>query len=122
HIAYNEGFNAYHALAAWHGKLYGSTFTPLNYPPLSFCLLRLFPDPLMAGRFIALLSLFLCCIFVSVIVYETTRDMLASILSGLLTLSIFLGIAEFYVGMNDPQLLAQAVMLGSFLMYLLRKN
>src|SRR3984885_5776090 len=62
-IAQNEGWNAYHADAAFGGgTLYPSPDTLIvnNYPPLSFYALgwlgKIFGDPLYVGRGLSLLA------------------------------------------------------------------
>lgn len=122
HIDYNEGWNAYHALDSRKGNIYGKELTPVNYPPISFYFLGLFPDPLFAGRFVSLISLLICCFIVSYIVYQHKHNLFAASVSGVFSLSIFLGLAQWYVGMNDPQLFAEMIMLAALMVYIVKKN
>jgi hypothetical protein len=120
---YNEGWNAYHAEAVLSERpLYPepAALFPNNYPPLSFAVGalagRLLPDPLRAGRVLSLLAL---------LVVAAEIGWLASRSSGSLGLGVFAGLAfaalmgaafDEYVAMNDPQLMAHALMLGGLVL------
>src|ERR1700761_9331649 len=102
-IVDNEGFNAYHADAAVSGgPLYPSPGTLIvnNYPPLSFYALgwlgKGFGAPLCAGRAGAAFSGFW---FVATMARSYNR----------------------YVGMNDPQLAAQLIMVAALSWFLSRE-
>lgn len=112
---YNEGWNAYHALAAMTGgALYPRApgFFVNNYPPLSFfvagALGKLTGDLIVAGRILSLLSTLVAAwaIFASARALGTSRT------EGLFAASLFLAkllAASTYVGINDPQMFAHAL-------------
>jgi hypothetical protein len=124
-VDYNEGWNIYNAEAITrHQLLYPERFgwTSVNYPMLSFYLLGhlhgLTHDYLFTARIVSLLSLLACSVLVGAIVRRLGASSRAAILSGLFCLALFCANAEFYVGMDDPQLLAHAVFLSGLLLYL----
>ena len=117
---YNEGWNAYWAEVAWHGgQLYPAVDSPVsnNYPPLSFYIVgalgSLIGDNIFAGRLLALISL----LAVAVNVYAWLRINRArrpdAVFGAALFLAGFAMYAPAYMTMNDPQLLAHAVMMTS---------
>lgn len=121
----NEGWNAYYADAAWgRMPLYPSAdqFITNNYPPLSFYLVggfgRLINDNILAGRIISLVSI-LC---IGLALYFTIRHLggsgTASIVGSLFFVATMCRFFTGYAGMNDPQLLAHAVMTFGFLLFL----
>lgn len=122
YVDYNEGWQAHFAKLLSSGK---PLYQPLEsfvlnwYPPFSFHILSLFKsDFIIVGRVISLISLFITALMISMIVRKLTDDKYSSILSGLLYIS-FMGVFQTdYVGMNDPQLLAHALMTGGFTLFL----
>lgn len=117
----NEGWNAYFAEAAM-GKmpLYPAADQLItnNYPPISFFVVgwmgRLLGDVVLAGRLISLASTAAISGAVGLIVLRLGGNRLGAVAAG----AFFLGTMSFYcmsyVGMNDPQLLANAVMSFAF--------
>ena len=121
----NEGWNALFGSAAIH------TGTPYprpeqlitnNYPPLSFYLIgylgSLLGDLILAGRLISLLSIFLLGLFTGQLIKRLggkSRDAIVGGAFFIATMGLFF---KQYVGMNDPQLLAQCIMLGGVLLFL----
>lgn len=74
-INYSEGVNVYNCLGAISGKyLYNPEYewTPVNYRPFSYYIVGgagiLLGDPLLAGRLILIVSLFVVCFFVAYVV------------------------------------------------------
>ena len=118
----NEGWNAQLAIRAASLKgeyeLYSSQdgFVFNNYPPLSFILMgglvRLGCDAIIAGRILSCLSvLAVACLVVRIIWVLTGKSSAALAVAALFLVTAntaFYG----YFGMNDPQWLAQALMLG----------
>jgi len=112
----NEGWNAYHALAAMSGSLsYPSTtsFITNNYPPLSFYVVgtvgKLVGDNVLAGRLIALLSELLVALNVFLLLREFgARAFVAGFTAVLFLFHIGLT-ASSYVAMDDPQWLGHAL-------------
>jgi hypothetical protein len=128
-VNYNEGWNVYNAQrVAEHQPLYPSTYgwTTVNYPALSFHLIAGLAKPtsdyLFAGRILSLAGLCLSGLFAGLIVWHTTRSKLATWLSGLFLVAIFCANASGYVGMDDPQMLAQAFFLAGLYVYLRGKG
>ena len=146
-VGYNEGWNVYAAMRLLPGakgdaqlpgnlaasplagtccetRLYppGYGWTTVNYPAASFLLLAklhaVTHDLLFTGRMLSLFSLLLSCVLVAGIARQLGAIGRAAVLSGTLLLSIFCLCATEYVGMDDPQMLGQAVSLAGVLVYL----
>jgi hypothetical protein len=124
-IDYNEGWNVYNAQkVAVHQQLYPVTYawTAVNYPALSFHLIaaigRFTSDYLFTGRLLSLAGLCLSGVFAGLIVWHTTRSRSAAWLSGLFLVAFFCAAASGYVGMDDPQMLAQAFFMAGVYVYL----
>jgi len=117
----NEGWNAYHAAAAMSGApLYPSPPSLMvnNYPPLSFYIVGLFGllagDNIVAGRLVSLLAFFAICGLIFVIARAMGAGRRESTFGALLFAATLL-LGSDYVGMNDPQLLGEAVSLSAVL-------
>jgi hypothetical protein len=123
-INYNEGWNAYNAQAALHHNLYPYRYgwTTVNYPFLSFYLIgnlsRVFGDPVMIGRMLSLISLVVVCVCVAGIVKKLTGHWGAGVFAATLSLWMFIAMANGYVAMDDPQMMAQACILVAFFLYI----
>ncbi|MCS6842877.1 MAG: hypothetical protein NZ528_00910 [Caldilineales bacterium] len=124
-IDYNEGWNAYHAQRAMTGAaLYdaANTWTPLEYPPLSFYVVgylgKLLGDPVLAGRSLSFLALLLVSAGVAKAVVLLGGRPWEATLAGLLCLGLFAAHATHIVGMNDPQMLGHLFVTAGLLMYL----
>jgi hypothetical protein len=124
-IDYNEGWNVYNTQkAAEHLQLYPAAYgwTTVNYPPLSFHLVAALgksnSDYLFAARILSLAGLCLSGILAGLIVGHTTRSRSAAWLSGLFLVAFFCANASGYVGMDDPQMLAQAFFMAGIYVYL----
>jgi hypothetical protein len=126
-VNYNEGWNVYNAaMAAAHQPLYPekTAWTTINYPMVSFLLMgelhRWTHDYLFTARVVSLLSLCACCLLVAGIVRRLTLDWKPAILAGFFCLAVFSVAADFpaYVGMDDPQMLAQVFYLAGLWVYL----
>ena len=124
-LNYNEGWNVYNAARITdHIALYGQQYgwTPVIYPPLSFFVIawlhRLGFDYLMAGRILSLASLLACCVLVGLVVLRLSRNRRAAIFASFFCLTVFCSAAQQYIGMNDPQIFAQAFFLGGLLTYI----
>jgi len=113
----NEGWNAlFTRIAMRGGDLYPSPGGTVinNYPPLSFYIVglvgRLMGDDIFAGRAVALLSMFI----VGANIYRWLRAAGSSARAACLGAGLFLAFAvsyaPTYVGMDDPQWLAHALM------------
>jgi hypothetical protein len=124
-ININEAWNAYFADAAFHGtKLYPSRdqFITNNYPPLSFYVVgaagALIGDTILAGRLLSLFAIVAISLIVGLIIRQLGGNRTAAWVGGLYFASAMFRFSPGYAGMNDPQLLAQAVMAFGFLGFL----
>jgi hypothetical protein len=124
-VNYNEGWNAYRAAMVASGiPLYGSLpqgfGTATAYPPLSFHLIGLLGTaktfPLM-GRLVSLISLLTTGVFVALVVRRGGGSWQIAVFSFLL---YEIGIALLRadrIGMNDPQLLGEALSAAGLYFY-----
>jgi hypothetical protein len=124
-IDYNEGWNAYYCNAAVSGEpIYDNKteWTGVNYPPVSFYLVgfvgRIMGDQLLAGRCISVLSLLLIVIGTGCLVRKLKGDVFDAIFASVFCLGLFVADAPHYMGMDDPQLLANVIILGGLMLYL----
>ena len=113
----NEGWNAYHADAAIRGaQLYPPPdgLVANNYPPLSFYLVgalaRLFGDALYVGRALSILATLGIGVAAFMVVRHFGGSRAASLIAGLWFVATMARFFEYYVGMNEPQLLGQLIM------------
>ena len=116
---YNEGWNAYHAEAVGsEGPLYPepAELFPNNYPPLSFPVVafagQVLGDPLRAGRVVSLVALLVLLFEIGWLARRSTGSLGLGAFAGLLFAASLGAAFDDYVAMNDPQLLAHALMLG----------
>jgi hypothetical protein len=120
----NESWNALLAdRAMGNGELYPSiqgTFFN-NYPPLSFYIVglagQLIGDNIVAGRLISLTSILIIGANIAWIVRNLGGELRPAILAGALFAAIIAKSFTGYTGVNDPQLLAQAVMSFGFAIF-----
>lgn len=118
----NEGWNAYHALAAMSGgALYPHDLMVNNYPPLSFYIVGILGDSLgdfiIAGRLVSLVSFLAVAMGLVALVRQLGGQVLDGIFAGLLFAGALL-ITSNYVAMNDPQLLGHALQIEALLLLL----
>ena len=124
-INWNEGWNAYWADAAMgRMPLYPSPNQLItnNYPPLSFYIVgafgRLIGDPILAGRLLSLWAVTIIAVAVALIIRRLGGDRAGAGIGAVYFVATMSRGFTGYVGMNDPQLLAQAVMAFGFLGFL----
>jgi hypothetical protein len=126
-INYNEGWNIYNAsLLTSHRPLYPVQYgwTTINYPMLSFALLaqlhRLTHEYLFTARAISLVSLLVFSVLAAAIVRRLTRMWQPALLAGFFCLAVFCAAGDYpaYVGMDDPQFLAQAFFMAGLYVYI----
>jgi hypothetical protein len=117
-INYNEGCNAYFISSVLaHTPLYFPPDALLtnNYPPLSFYLLAplasLMGNAIFAGRLVAWFAFAAVAAFIVAICYRQQGDRIAACLAGMIFTGFMVINYDIYVGMNDPQMLAHAMML-----------
>jgi hypothetical protein len=117
-IAYNEAWNAWLADAALGaGPIYpgASEFIVNNYPPLSFHLVALIAkatgvDALYVGRMLSLLATVTCGLAAALCVRRFGGGRITAGVAGLWFIAALSRFHDAYVGMNDPNLLALALM------------
>jgi len=122
---FNEGWNVYYAQkVAEHQLLYPSNpdWTTLNYPALSFhivaALSKFTSEYLFTARILSLASLCLMSILVGAIIWHVTRSKLSTYLSAAFVIAFFCANATNFVGMDDPQMLAQVFFLAGLYVYM----
>jgi hypothetical protein len=124
-ISTNEGWNAYFADAAM-GKmpLYPSLEKLItnNYPPLSFYVVggfgQLLGDTILSGRLLSLVAVIIITFFIGQIIRHWGGSWQAALVGSLYFLGTMCLSFRWYVGANDPQLLAQAIMVIGFFLFL----
>ncbi|MFZ0479495.1 MAG: hypothetical protein WAL71_10125 [Terriglobales bacterium] len=123
-VTYNEGWNVYNAAAvAHHGTLYPASYgwTSVNYPALSFYIIaglgRFTHDFLFTARALSLLSTVLCSLLVGLIVWHLMPKLWPAALASAYCFAFFCATAERYVGLDDPQMFAQAFLMAGLLIY-----
>lgn len=124
----NEGWNAYHADTVMRG---GELYPPPgglvanNYPPLSFyivgALAKLFGDALYVGRALSIVATLGIGVAAASVVRQFGGSRPAALIAGLWFVATMARFFEYYVGMNEPQLLGQAIMVWA-LVWLLRRH
>lgn len=128
-ITYNEGWNVYNASAvAQHQMLYpaGYGWTTVNYPMLSFVIAawmhRFTHDYLLTARILSLFATLGCGVLAGCIVRKVTGSVRAGWIAGAYCIAIFCAAADFYVGQDDPAMLALAVFMAALLLYVSRRE
>ena len=115
-LNYNEGWNAYHTAGVLAGQpLYPSPagLVLTNYPPLSFYFVAaagaLVGDVMLAGRLVSLVSFLVWTISLSASARLLGCSRSESAFAAALFAVNVLVFTDFYVGVNDPQLLGHAI-------------
>jgi hypothetical protein len=114
-LSYNEGWNAFHALRLRTGGQLYPPVSPaifINYPPLSFYIVSalggLIGDDIIAGRLIALAALLIAAFNAGLAARRLGAPFEIAIATAFAVLC-FIGIYfTDYIGVDDPQWLAQA--------------
>jgi hypothetical protein len=127
-IENNEGWNAYFADAAM-GKmsLYpcANQLITNNYPPLSFYIVglvgRLIGDPVLAGRLLSLVAVVAIATAITLSVRQLGGSKVAARISAAFFVATMSRFFMSYVGMNEPQLLSEAIMAFGFLGFLIAR-
>jgi Dolichyl-phosphate-mannose-protein mannosyltransferase len=128
-IENNEGWNAYFADAAM-GKmpLYPSADQLItnNYPPLSFYIVglvgRLVGDPVLAGRLLSLVAVVAIAAAIALSVRRLGGSGVAARISAAFFVATLSRFFMSHVGMNEPQLLSEAIMAFGFLGFLIARS
>ena len=123
-IDYNEGWNVYlqglvmHGVSPYSGA--GALFFN-NYPPLSFYLVglvgQLIGDDLLAGRLLSVLAMAVISVSCGLVVRASGGGKLDGLLGTATCAAMFSAFATDYVGVDDPQLLAQGFLCAGFATY-----
>jgi hypothetical protein len=124
-INYNEGWNTYFVERVRQGlALYPPPQASIinNYPPLSFYLVAavsaLVGKIWIAGRLVAWVSFLACAALIWAILRTMKCGALAAAFGASLFAAIMVTRYDLYVGMFDPQMTANALMLGGLLVLL----
>jgi hypothetical protein len=128
-IENNEGWNAYFADAAMgRMPLYPSADQLItnNYPPLSFYIVglvgRLVGDPVLAGRLLSLVAVVAIATAIALSVRRLGGSGMAARISAAFFVATMSRFFMSYVGMNEPQLLSEAIMAFGFLGFLIARS
>ena len=124
-IENNEGWNAYFADAATgRMPLYPSADQLItnNYPPLSFYIVglvgRFVGDPVLAGRLLSLVAVVAIATAIALSVRRLGGSGVAARISAAFFVATMSRFFLSHVGMNEPQLFAEAIMSFAFLGFL----
>jgi hypothetical protein len=121
---YNEGWNVYNTQRFFaHETVYDDNLWRVNnYPPLSFLVVggldRIIGDPLLSGRLVALLSFAALGLLCAMAVARLGGDRTAALFAGGCALGFCSVAAPAWVAADDPQTLAETIMLGGLVVYL----
>jgi hypothetical protein len=128
-ININEGWNAYYADAVAHGRpLYPSPDKLItnNYPPLSFLIVAgvasLAGSPVLVGRAISLVALLVISAGIYCILRELRVRRWPAFLAALAYGATMCRLYDNLVGVNDPQLLANAMTTLGFLLFVKERS
>lgn len=123
-VSYNEGWNVYNAQTVANGGLLYPVrhgWTTVNYPMLSFWLMaqchRVTHDYLFTARVVSILSLLAVAVMTALVVRASSGSRWAAGVAGLFCWTVFCATAPLYVGVDDPQMLGQAVLMLGLLVY-----
>jgi hypothetical protein len=126
-IAENEGWNAYNADAAMGARaLYPSPDLLIvnNYPPLSFYVVgwlgKIFGDPLYVGRVVSLLSVLGLGALIARMVMQLASGGAGAAIAALWFIATMARSYNRFVGMDDPQLTGQLIMLAALSWFMVR--
>jgi hypothetical protein len=136
-IAQNEGWNAYHADAASFfphmgaAPLYPATGTLIvnNYPPLSFYVVgglahlfgNVFGDALYVGRVLSIIAVVALSGLIAAVVRQFGGGAAGAAVGGLWFVAVMSRSFTRFVGMDDPQLVGHALMMGALAWFLDRE-
>ncbi len=114
-IDLNEGWNAHFAdVARTGGVLYGNELTSNNYPPLSFYVVGFLSaltfDAVYVGRLLSLAMTLMTAVAVGLCIRELGGSRFGRVTGALWFLATMSRFFDLYVGMNDPHIVALAIM------------
>ncbi len=124
-IDMNEGWNAAYQMRAAVGQpLYTGLPQGMfnNYPPLSFYLIgwlgQMIGDMVLAGRLVSLLALAAMALACGSCIRNSGGEKWDALLGVVCCLLFFTAFSTDYVGMNDPQMLGQALAIWGMAIWL----
>lgn len=123
-IDYNEGWNAFLQSLVLTGASPYTEAGPLffnNYPPLSFYLVgglgAVLGDPVLAGRLLSILAVVTIIASCGIVVRKAGGARADAWLASATCCGLFNAFATDYLGVDDPQLLAQGFLCAGFAVY-----
>jgi hypothetical protein len=126
---YNEGWNGLHAERIFDSNQLYPKYNDLisnNYPPISFYFVAtiglLTEDNILAGRIIALFSLFIVSYMIMLSIKQFGGNNYEALVMSLFFLAYMALIVEYYIAMNDPQWLGHAIQMTGFVLFLKSKQ
>ena len=126
---YNEGWSGFYAERIFDSNQLYPKYTDLisnNYPPISFYFVGtiglLMEDNILAGRIIALFSLFIVSYMIMLSIKQLGGNNFEALVVGMFFLAYMALIAEHYIAMNDPQWLGHAIQMIGFVLFLKSKQ
>jgi len=126
---YNEGWSGLYAERILDSKQLYPKYNDLisnNYPPISFYFVAtiglLMEDNILAGRIIALFSLFIVSYMIMLSIKQLGGNTYEALVVGMFFLAYMALVAEHYIAMNDPQWLGHAIQMIGFVLFLKSKQ
>jgi len=124
-LNYNEGWNAFQTAAAMYGRVLYPPPNALitnNYPPLSFFIVgavaSVLGDAVFAGRAVSWLAFLAVAGLIGAILRRAGNDWFAALFGAMFFVGYAVVYFSNYVGMDDPQWLAHAVMMLGLYIYI----
>jgi hypothetical protein len=124
-LNYNEGWNAFQTAAAMSGRVLYPPPNALitnNYPPLSFFIVgavaSVLGDAVFAGRAVSWLAFLAVAGLIGAILRRAGNDWFAALFGAMFFVGYAVVYFSNYVGMDDPQWLAHAVMMLGLYIYI----
>ncbi len=121
----NEGWNAYFIDAVFGpAPLYppADGLIANNYPPLSFAIVAVlahwFGDPVLIGRLVSLASVGAVALCIAIAVRSLGGSRAGAFVAAAWFLATVSRFFQFYVGANEPQMLAHAIVGAGFVLFL----
>jgi len=121
---YNEGWNVYNTQRLFAGEVVydDDLWRVNNYPPVSFLVVggldRMVGDLLLSGRLVAVLSFAAVGLLAAAAVAQRGGNRTDALFAGASALGFCYLAAPAWVAVDDPQTLAEAIMLGGLVVYL----
>jgi hypothetical protein len=124
-LNYKDGWMVYNTVAVVHHELlYGTKYgwTTVDYPALSFYIIaylsRFSHDYLLTWRFVSVSSFAICCVLIGLIIKKLTGRLAPALFGAAFCLGLFCSVAPNYMGVAEPQMLAEVFFFTGLLLYL----